>query len=116
MNAQIAPQDSPYGEELEMFRSSVQAFFRKELEPHYRKFDDTGLTLEFWRKAGDAGLLGVEIPEEYGGPGADPLAVLVVSEELGRLPAGATVGQSVAYTTTVPAAAASKGRHVPSGE
>ncbi len=95
MNAQIAPQDSPYGEELEMFRSSVQAFFRKELEPHYRKFDDTGLTLEFWRKAGDAGLLGVEIPEEYGGPGADPLAVLVVSEELGRLPAGATVGSCI---------------------
>jgi acyl-CoA dehydrogenase len=37
-------------------------------------------------------LLGVFVPEEYGGPDADPLAILIVAEELGRSPAGATVG------------------------
>ena len=91
----LAENESPYGEELEMFRSAVQNFFKKELEPRYREFDGKGLDLEFWRKAGKAGLLGVEIPVEYGGAGADPLAVLVVSEELGRLPAGATVGSCI---------------------
>jgi len=87
--------ESPYGEELEMFRSSVQAFFNKELVPCYRDFDDKGLSREFWRKAGEAGLLGVEIPAEYGGAGASPLAVLIVSEELGRLPAGASIGSCI---------------------
>lgn len=87
--------ESPYGEELEMFRSSVQSFLKKELEPRHREFDDKGLDQAFWRKAGEAGLLGVEIPVEYGGAGADPLAVLIVSEELGRMPAGATVGSCI---------------------
>ena len=86
---------SVYGEELEMFRESVRSFFEKELVPHHRRFDDEGLDREFWRKAGAAGLLGVEIPAEYGGAGADPIAVLIVSEELGRLPAGATVGSCI---------------------
>jgi acyl-CoA dehydrogenase len=87
--------ESVYGEELEMFRGAVRAFLKKELEPKERQFDDQGLSMEFWRKAGDAGLLGVEIPEAYGGPGADPLAVLVVSEELGRMPAGASIGSCI---------------------
>lgn len=87
--------EAVYGEELEMFRTAVRAFLKRELEPHVSRFDDTGLTREFWRKAGEAGLLGVEIPAEYGGPGADPLAVLVVSEELGRMPAGASVGSCI---------------------
>jgi acyl-CoA dehydrogenase len=93
MNAVM--EESPYGEELEMFRSSVQAFFKKELVPRVKEFEDKGLDRAFWRKAGEAGLLGVEIPVEHGGAGADPLAVLVVSEELGRLPAGATVGSCI---------------------
>jgi acyl-CoA dehydrogenase len=93
MNAVV--EESPYGEELEMFRSSVQAFFKKELVPRVKEFEDKGLDRAFWRKAGEAGLLGVEIPVEHGGAGADPLAVLVVSEELGRLPAGATVGSCI---------------------
>jgi acyl-CoA dehydrogenase len=87
--------ESPYGEDLEMFRRSVQSFLKKELEPRVREFDDKGLDREFWRKAGAAGLLGVEIPVEYGGAGADPLAVLVVSEELGRMPAGASIGSCI---------------------
>jgi acyl-CoA dehydrogenase len=83
---------SPYGEDLEMLRATVRQFLLKELEPHYRKYDANGIDREFWLKAGKAGLLGMEIPEEYGGAGADPLAVLIVSEELGRLPGGASVG------------------------
>jgi alkylation response protein AidB-like acyl-CoA dehydrogenase len=97
-NAAIAYDSSPesvYGEELEMFRASVRAFLKKELEPHVTDFDDRGLSSEFWREAGAAGLLGVQIPEAYGGPGADPLAVLVVSEELGRMPAGASIGSCI---------------------
>jgi acyl-CoA dehydrogenase len=88
-------EESPYGEELEMFRNSVRGFLKKELEPNIAKYNEKGLDREFWLKAGKAGLLGVEIPTEYGGAGADSLAVLVVSEELGRLAVGASVGSCI---------------------
>lgn len=83
---------SAYGEELELFRDTVRAFFKKELEPRVKEFEKSGTDRAFWRAAGAAGLLGVFVPSEYGGPDADPLAIMVVSEELGRCPAGATVG------------------------
>jgi acyl-CoA dehydrogenase len=75
-----------------MFRDTVREFFKAELEPRLATFERDGTDRGFWRAAGAAGLLGVFVPEDYGGPGADPLAILIVSEELGRSPAGATVG------------------------
>ena len=83
---------SAYGAELEMFRDTVRAFFKAELEPRLATFERDGTDRDFWKAAGAAGLLGVFVPEEYGGPDADPLAILIVAEELGRSPAGATVG------------------------
>src|SRR5271163_179934 len=84
--------EAAYGEELEMFRNTVRSFFQEELEPRVKYFEKNGTDRPFWRAAGSAGLLGVFVPPEYGGAGADPLAIMVVSEELGRSPAGATVG------------------------
>jgi acyl-CoA dehydrogenase len=83
---------SVYGEELEMFRGSVRAFYRNEVEPHVKEFEANGVSRELWRKAGGAGLLGVCVPEEYGGPGDQGLAIVIGSEELGYSPAGATIG------------------------
>ncbi|MET0987510.1 MAG: acyl-CoA dehydrogenase family protein [Steroidobacteraceae bacterium] len=83
--------ESAYGEELDMFRDATRTFFRREVEPRLKQLEH-GTDEEFWRAAGRAGLLGVAVPPEYGGPGADPLAIVVVSEELGRSPAGATLG------------------------
>ena len=59
-----------YSDEHEQFRRTARAFFDKELEPHYKSYvAKGGLDKEFWRKAGKAGLLGLCIPEELGGPG-----------------------------------------------
>ena len=80
-----------YGEELEMFRDTVRVFFQREVEPRLRQLAN-GTDEKFWHDAGRAGLLGIAIPQEHGGPGADPLALCVISEELGRSPAGATLG------------------------
>jgi acyl-CoA dehydrogenase len=83
--------ESAYGDELELFRQTARSFLQREVEPRLRDLEG-GTDEAFWRGAGRAGLLGVAVPEEYGGPGADALAIVVVSEELGRSPAGATLG------------------------
>lgn len=86
----------PFTEEEEMFRSSVRAFFDRELEPHVRRFEQQGFVdRELWRKAGRAGILGCSVPEYYGGAGASELCGLIRAYELGRSPGGATIGSAI---------------------
>ena len=77
---------SVYLEEHEAFRRSVSSFLESEVVPHYSKWEDDGFTpREIWRRAGEVGLLGTSIPEEYGGAGGDFKFDAIVLEELGRL-------------------------------
>ncbi|MEH6434600.1 acyl-CoA dehydrogenase family protein [Massilia sp. DD77] len=75
---------SPWmNEELQAFRDAVRRFVDGEIVPHqeaWRKQQhvDRGL----WRKAGELGLLGADIPEEYGGAGGSFTHMAVVFEEL----------------------------------
>ncbi|MGG0657343.1 acyl-CoA dehydrogenase family protein [Rummeliibacillus pycnus] len=58
-------------EEITLFKKSIQAFANKEIEDYYNKWEEEGiLPREIWRKLGEAGLLCVDIPEQYGGLGA----------------------------------------------
>lgn len=85
-----------YAEEHEQFRRTARAFFDKELEPHYRSYAaQGGLDKEYWRKAGRAGLLGLCIPEEFGGPGADFTYSVILAEELGASVGSAYTGSSI---------------------
>jgi acyl-CoA dehydrogenase len=85
-----------YSEEHEQFRSTVRSFFDKELEPHYRSYAARGgVDKEFWRKAGKAGLLGLCIPEEYGGPGAEFTYNIILAEELGASIGSAYTGSTL---------------------
>ncbi|MEM3676206.1 MAG: acyl-CoA dehydrogenase family protein [Thermoplasmataceae archaeon] len=71
-------------EDYDMLRSTVREFVRKEVEPLRLRMDrDDYFPLELFRKMGDLGLLGITIPEEYGGSGMDYLAQCIVEEELG---------------------------------
>lgn len=73
-------------DELRMFADTVNAF----LDDHATPTDtarwraEGAVDPETWRSAGRAGLLGVSIPEEYGGGGADFRFELVLMECLGR--------------------------------
>jgi alkylation response protein AidB-like acyl-CoA dehydrogenase len=87
---------NPFTEEEELFRRTVRAFFDRELEPRYKAFEAAGAVgRDFWLKAGDAGLLGTGIPEEYGGPGGSEMCGLIRAYELGRSIGGATIGSSI---------------------
>ena len=74
-----------YTPEHEMFRDTCRRFFEKEVTPFHRAWEDDGVVpRELWRKAGQQGLLGMTIPEEYGGAGADFLYSAILIEEQGR--------------------------------
>ena len=85
-----------FNSEHELFRSNARRFFREELEPNIESWEKVGrLPKEFWLKAGENGFHCCGIPEEYGGPGADFLYNMILSEEVGYAIGGASVGFSV---------------------
>jgi len=72
-----------YGEEHQAFRDTIRRFIEAEIAPHHAQWERDGqVPRELWRKAGEAGLLGCSIPEEYGGAGADALFNFALVEEL----------------------------------
>ncbi|PXV56096.1 isovaleryl-CoA dehydrogenase [Dyella jiangningensis] len=83
----------PLGEEIDLLRESVHAFSEKEIAPRADHIDRENLfPADLWRKFGDMGLLGITIPEEYGGSGMGFLAHMVAMEEISR--ASGSVGLS----------------------
>jgi acyl-CoA dehydrogenase len=70
--------------EHEQFRQMVRAFLEKECVPHTAEWLAAGMvSREAWRKAGETGLLGWMVPEEYGGLGIrDFRYSVVVAEEI----------------------------------
>ena len=83
----------PLGEEIDLLRESVHAFAEKEIAPCADHIDRENLfPHDLWRKMGDMGLLGITIPEEYGGTGMGFLAHMVAMEEISR--ASGSVGLS----------------------
>ncbi|MCA1981821.1 acyl-CoA dehydrogenase family protein [Nocardioides nematodiphilus] len=76
-----------YDAEHEDFRTTARAFMEKEVAPFHDQWEKDGIVpRELWAKAGQAGLLAFEVPEEYGGAGVDDFrfnAVLI--EEITRI-------------------------------
>ncbi len=87
-----------FAPEHEDFRRSVAAFLEKEVLPHYPKWEEAGETpRDIWLRAGEIGLLGTSIPEEYGGLGGDFRYDAIVLEELGRYGVAAPAWDMHAY-------------------
>ncbi len=70
-------------EEHQMLRESVRQWVQAEVEPQALEFDrQEKFNLELFKKLGDLGLLGITVPEEYGGSGLAAVAAVIVHEEL----------------------------------
>ena len=79
-----------FDDEHDQFRKSVAGFLEKEAVPHFLEWERAGLVdRDLFRKAGELGLLGMAVPEEYGGGGVDDFRYnLVIIEEVQRLGLG----------------------------
>jgi alkylation response protein AidB-like acyl-CoA dehydrogenase len=74
-----------FKDEHELFRKTVKAFIDREIAPNYERWDKDGqVSREVWRKAGAEGLLLTDVPEAYGGSGADFLYSAVMIEEMAK--------------------------------
>ncbi len=75
----------PYTEEHRILRESVRKFCQRELAPHVDQWEADGIVpRSAWRKMGEQGFLCMDVPEQYGGLGADFLYSVIVTEELVR--------------------------------
>jgi alkylation response protein AidB-like acyl-CoA dehydrogenase len=82
-------------ENQEMIAQMVRDFAEKEIRPNMKKWDDDEIfPIETMKKMGELGLLGIFIPEEYGGSGFSYFEYATALMELGRVCGG--VGLSVA--------------------
>jgi acyl-CoA dehydrogenase len=72
--------------DIQTFRDSVTRFYEREAPPQrVQKWRDEGqVDRGLWTAAGAAGFLGVTVPEEYGGPGADFRYDIVLAEQTQR--------------------------------
>jgi len=76
-----------FDEDHEAFRESCRTFVDRTLRPHQEKhIANHELGREVWLELGKQGFLGLNVPEEYGGAGADDIRFsLILAEELSRL-------------------------------
>jgi isovaleryl-CoA dehydrogenase len=85
--------DFGLGEELDEVRHQVRRFARERIAPRAEEIDRSNeFPRDLWPQLGDAGLLGITIPERWGGANLGYLAHIIVMEEISR--ASGSVGLS----------------------
>ena len=81
----FTPED--FSEEHELIREMTQQFVEAEVVPRVEEIEskDWEVTTSLLRRCGELGLLGIEVPEKYGGESLDKVSAMIVQEQLGRV-------------------------------
>ncbi|MBO8184895.1 acyl-CoA dehydrogenase family protein [Streptomyces spirodelae] len=87
-----------FNEDHEAFRRTIRDFIADQVVPHYPQWAEQGhVPKEFYKKLGELGVFGIEVPEEYGGAGETSFKYnAVITEECAR--AGVSFGGSSVHT------------------
>ncbi len=77
--------DFNFSEEQQLLRKTVRQFVDQEIIPYIAKWEEQGaFDPGIWKRLADLGLMGVCVPEAYGGSGMDYNSLAIVCEELER--------------------------------
>ena len=80
------------GEEVEAIRDTVHSWAQDRVKPMAAHVDQSNeFPAELWKEMGDLGLLGITVPEEYGGAELSYLAHTIVVEEIARASASVSL-------------------------
>ena len=92
-----------FTEEHQIFRTSIRKFVEKEIKPHIDRWEDEELfPVELYKKAADAGFLGLEYPEAYGGSPCDKFMNIAYTEEMIRAGSVGLVAGLGSYSIAMP--------------
>ncbi|ADC49468.1 acyl-CoA dehydrogenase [Alkalihalophilus pseudofirmus OF4] len=92
--------DLRFTEEQEMMRKMVRDFAQEQITPFIEKMEENEtFPREIVNKMGELGLMGIPIPEEYGGAGMDFTSYIIAINELSKV--SATVGVILSVHTSV---------------
>jgi short-chain 2-methylacyl-CoA dehydrogenase len=84
--------DFELSDEQSLLRDTVREFARQEVAPVAGELDrEKRFPYELIAKLGELGLMGIPLPQDYGGGGADTLSYAMVIEEMGRVDASLAI-------------------------
>lgn len=94
-------QRTVFNEDHEAFRATVRDFIAKEVAPVHESWEEDGHPpRDFYRRLGELGILGIQVPEEFGGGGEKSLKFnVVVAEEIAA--AGASFGSQSVHSNLI---------------
>jgi alkylation response protein AidB-like acyl-CoA dehydrogenase len=81
----FAPED--FSEEQTMIRDMTEQFVEEEVLPQQEKIEhkEWDVTIHLLKRCGELGLLGIEVPDKYGGENLDKVSAMIVAEKLARV-------------------------------
>ncbi|WP_066310153.1 acyl-CoA dehydrogenase [Bacillus sp. FJAT-29814] len=88
-----------FTEEQEMMRKMVRDFAASEIAPFIEKMENGEFPREILRKMGELGLMGIPVPEQYGGAEMDFTSYIIAINELSKV--SATIGVILSVHTSV---------------
>ncbi|MCM3693029.1 acyl-CoA dehydrogenase [Neobacillus niacini] len=88
-----------FSEEQEMMRKMVRDFAQNEIAPFIERMEKGEFPREILRKMGELGLMGIPVPEKYGGAEMDFVSYIIAINEISRV--SATVGVILSVHTSV---------------
>ncbi|SEN48913.1 isovaleryl-CoA dehydrogenase [Gemmobacter aquatilis] len=87
-----SPMHFDLGEDVAALRDMVHRWAQERVKPLAAQVDrDNVFPAELWREMGDLGLLGITVPEEFGGAGMGYLAHVIATEEIARASASVSL-------------------------